>query len=73
VKEFERELDKLRSICDCEACRGNRQEAATAMLHALAEYGDPEVGHSMADKILLAIIDDEAVTAAFESLTRWYA
>ncbi len=34
---------------------------------------DPEVQHSEADDLLLAFIDDEEVTAAYEKIPKWYA
>lgn len=36
--------------------------------------GDPEAAHSAADEILLDLIDDEEVRAAYESIEpKWYA
>lgn len=44
-------------------------------LERLAElrHDDPESGHIEADRILLALIDDAEVTAAFMAISKWYA
>jgi hypothetical protein len=35
--------------------------------------GDPEVTHIEADRALLAYINDDEITKAFEAITKWYA
>lgn len=35
--------------------------------------GDPEAAHAAADVFLLAYIDNDEVTTAFESIKKWYA
>jgi hypothetical protein len=35
--------------------------------------GDPESAHSHADEALLRFINSEEVTAAFNSIDKWYA
>lgn len=37
------------------------------------KWADPESDHLSADKALLAYINDEIVTAAFNSLEKWYS
>jgi hypothetical protein len=35
--------------------------------------GDVEAGHLRADQVLLAFIDNQAVTDAFDAIDRWYS
>lgn len=45
------------------------------LIERLAECRNegPEEGHSAADRLLLAYINNTAVTAAFEAVPRWYS
>jgi len=46
---------------------------ALAQLQALAKCRDPEIAHGEADKILLALIADPEIEAAFDAVEKWYA
>ena len=46
---------------------------AIERLKELQASGDHEAAHSHADKVLLALIDNPEVTAAFDSIEKWYA
>ena len=49
-------------------------ESFPLLIEWLAAFGpDEEIAHRMADEWLLQVIGDDAVTAAFESLDKWYA
>lgn len=52
------------------------REQALAELHRLKNdpgKADPEAAHSDADEVLLALIDDEEVKAAWDEVPKWYA
>jgi hypothetical protein len=42
-------------------------------LLAACQHEGPETGHMAADRVLLAVIDDDEITAAFEAIPKWYA
>lgn len=42
-------------------------------LSALAEGHDSEHAHAEADKALIEFIDDDEITAAYQSVEKWYA
>lgn len=46
---------------------------AVRKLEALRDTDDPEVAHEDADHVLLDLIGDERVTAAFDAIDKWYA
>jgi hypothetical protein len=49
------------------------RDKALARLRELKAWGDAEVAHLEADDVLLRLIDDAEITAAFEAITKWYA
>ncbi len=49
------------------------KEQLIQRLKDLQEFGDIEVAHSMADKALIAYINDPEVTKLFEEMEKWYA
>lgn len=42
-------------------------------LNKLKKIHDPERVHGVADDLLLAYINSDAITKAYSTLTRWYA
>lgn len=53
----------------------DRRDAIVTELKEIAEgnSGDPEIDHRDADKLLLALIDDEEVTRIFDAIRKWYS
>jgi hypothetical protein len=49
------------------------REQALERLRELVPFGDPEGAHIEADGILLDLIDDEEIRAAFDAIQKWYA
>ena len=49
-----------------------RADLLTCLAH-LAKSPDPEVAHCDADDALLKYINDPEITAAYRSVTKWYA
>ena len=49
-----------------------RTEVLTA-LRELADSEEPEIAHSEADDLLLWLIDDAEIAAAFDAVPKWYA
>jgi hypothetical protein len=43
------------------------------VLHALKHLSGGEEDHMTADELLLRLIGDPEITAAFEALPKWYA
>lgn len=60
---------------DIEIRRQGRDGDRAQLLTHLAECAnrDPESGHMAADVGLLAYIDDDEITTAFEQIPKWYA
>ena len=56
-----------------EVKRAERADLLAQQLTELGQGHDYEVNHHTADLLLLAYIDDAAVTDAFLALGRWYA
>lgn len=53
-----------------------RREEALKRLRELAEHPgrvDPEIAHADADRVLLELLNDSEVWAAWEKVPRWYA
>ena len=48
-------------------------DEAYKKLQELHGMGDTETAHQMADKILLELINNPAITEVFNDLDRWYA
>ena len=48
-------------------------EEALFFLAGCKELRDKEVAHTVADRVLLGLIDDADVTAAFDAIDKWYA
>ena len=42
-------------------------------LRELADSEEPEIAHSAADALLLRLIDDADIAAAFDAVPKWYA
>jgi hypothetical protein len=57
--------------------KGQRYKRVLAELRSLAalteEASDPESNHSEADCLLLELIDDAAITKAFNAIRKWYS
>ena len=53
----------------------SRLDVATRALNHLAETGgwDEEIAHILADRILLAVINDPELEEAFNQIPKWYA
>jgi len=49
------------------------RDEALIELRELAKSQDAEVAHSVADDILLALIGDPEIEAAYEAVPKWYA
>ena len=49
-----------------------RTEVLTA-LRELADSEEPEIAHGEADDLLLRLIDDAEIAAAFDNVPKWYA
>ena len=49
------------------------KEQAIKELESLNKTHDCESGHSRADEILLELINDPEVKAAFDNVDKWYA
>jgi hypothetical protein len=49
------------------------KEKAIEELNALKGNGDPEYAHAKADEILLEVINDQAIRAAYDHVPKWYA
>jgi hypothetical protein len=49
------------------------KEKLLAELKLLEDSQDTESVHSVADALLLQYIDDEAITAAYMALEKWYS
>lgn len=50
----------------------DKQELLTKLIE-LQGIDDDESGHSQADKLLIAYINDPDITKAFEEIHKWYA
>lgn len=50
-----------------------RDELLESLRELAKEERDCESSHSAADEALLAFINDEEVTKAFESIRKWYS
>jgi hypothetical protein len=50
------------------------KEAVIQRLNEIAiNSDDKEINHALADKLLLAFINDEEITAAYNKIEKWYA
>ena len=75
LKEILKDTDSIRAMERALSERNNvldRDEALT-WLRAINGNRDAEAAHGLADAILLALIDDVEIQAAFESLEKWYS
>lgn len=49
------------------------REEALERLKKAAEDGDTEAAHADADDVLLDLIDDPEIRAAYDAVDKWYA
>lgn len=50
-----------------------RDEILARLTHLATSDGDEEIDHIEADKLLLELIGDEEISAAFNAIRKWYS
>jgi hypothetical protein len=64
-------IKEISRACHCPDCFSLWCDEAVDLLRQIDATYDPEVAHLHADRLLLALIGDDRITAAFQA--RWYA
>ena len=49
-----------------------KEELLEALRHC-EDYGDEEIAHENADRLLLSYINDEEIRTAYDAIAKWYA
>lgn len=50
-----------------------KKEELLKELKVLQNYGDPEIAHSEADRLLIHYINDKDIKQEYEEIEKWYS
>lgn len=73
VPHLARRIEEIAAECHCPDCRNGQMREGRELLAAIRAGMDAESGHLYADCLLLALLGDDELGAAFLALTRWYS